>query len=142
MTERAPPAHGRCATPLLHTGRYYTDSRTGKQEVQAYTADVPQWMLPFRSGALTLAWSEDWIWQTPVGTQQMMGLSLDVFRSALSRDGGRPFKNPPDTSRPAAPILMYIMAHFPGNTARSWTRQLWSDLAHGVKIAQHKHSTA
>jgi hypothetical protein len=65
-----------------------------------------------------------------------VGLGLDVFRSALSRDGGRPFRNPPDASRPAAPILMYVMGHFPGNTARSWTRQLWGDIAHGVKMAR------
>lgn len=35
---------------------------------------------------------------------------------------------------PARPIMQYIMAHFPGNTPRSWRRQFYADLAHGVKF--------
>ena len=37
-------------------------------------------------------------------------------------------------TQPAPPILMYIMPHFPGNTPRSWRRQFYGDLAHGLKI--------
>eukprot|EP01047_Picozoa_sp_COSAG01_P063381 COSAG01_NODE_8205_length_2875_cov_2.034582_2_plen_58_part_00 len=37
----------------------------------------------FRKKALTIPWSEDWIWQSPVGTQQMMQLSIDAMRSGI-----------------------------------------------------------
>ena len=29
-------------------------------------------------------------------------------------------------------MLMYIMHHFPGNTVKSWKRQLFGDMSHGV----------
>ena len=32
------------------------------------------------------------------------------------------------------PMLMYVMAHSPGNNPIMWRRQLFSDIAHGVKI--------
>jgi hypothetical protein len=37
----------------------------------------------FRAGAVSLPWSEDWIWQSPVGSQQMMALSIDAMRSGV-----------------------------------------------------------
>lgn len=111
--------------------KYYTDERTGKQEVVGYTGDVAQWLRNFREGGMTLPWSEDWVWQTPVGTQQMVTLALDVFRSGLRTPKTT---NPPSTSVPAPPIMMYIMAHFPGNAHTSWQRQFWGDIAHGVKM--------
>ena len=32
------------------------------------------------------------------------------------------------------PILMYVMAHYPGNNPMMWKRQVFQDLSHGVKI--------
>lgn len=75
----------------------------------------------------------------PVGTQQMTALLIDVFRSAV-RDHSRP---PVPTANPltadgvwsgSAPIMMYTMLHLPGNTPRSWRRQLFSDVMHGMKF--------
>mgnify|MGYP007125147289 CR=1 FL=1 len=34
----------------------------------------------FRERAFTLPWSEDWIWQIPVASQQIMTVVLDAFR--------------------------------------------------------------
>eukprot|EP00937_MAST-01D_sp_MAST-1D-sp2_P004985 g4985.t1 len=111
--------------------KYFTDERTGRQAVQGYTADVARWVRAFRMGSLTLPWAEDWAWQTPLGSQQMTTLALDVFRAGLRTQSGVAGAG---AGAGAPPILMYAMAHFPGNTPTSWARQFWGDIAHGVKL--------
>ena len=81
---------------------------------------------------------------TPVGTQQMVGLMVDMMRSAMTTfpasdqsdhayalaPGTETYTrepNPPPAIGP--PLLMYVMAHFPGNTAVSWRRQFFQDIA-------------
>eukprot|EP01043_Picozoa_sp_COSAG02_P054555 COSAG02_NODE_6194_length_3740_cov_1.554793_3_plen_101_part_00 len=49
-----------------------------------YSADPFQWIRFFREGGATLPWSEDWVWMTPVGSQQMVGVMVDMMRSALT----------------------------------------------------------
>ena len=48
-----------------------------------YMPDPMQWIRFFREGGSTLPWSEDWQWQTPIGTQQMVTLMVDMMRSAM-----------------------------------------------------------
>ena len=127
---------------------YYIDPRTGKQACQNYLGWTYQWVRAFREGALTLPWAEDWIWQSPVGSQQVMTLSIEALRSGMYWVG-EPAEVPRElcdstwnvatgaySRLVAAPkhvdMLMYVMKHFPGNTNNSWTRQLFGDLAHGV----------
>ena len=125
-------------------GARYRDL-SGKARVHSYIGWTFQWINAFRAGALSLPWSEDWIWQTPVGTQQMMALSIDAMRSGLLWSGqpdvpeqlrvstgatGTYVRLPPPGKR--ASMLMYVMKHWPGNTNNSWTRQFYADLAHGV----------
>jgi hypothetical protein len=69
----------------------------------------------FRRGALTLPWGEDYTWQSPIGSQQMTTLLLDMFRA------GRRHATTPETSR----TMFYTMAHAPGNTPTSWRRNLY-----------------
>jgi hypothetical protein len=38
-----------------------------------------------REGGATLPWSEDWAWQSPMGSQQMVTLLIDVMRSAVTK---------------------------------------------------------
>ena len=40
----------------------------------------------------------------------------------------------PRDPTPAPPILMYTIAEYPGNSADSWGRQFWGQLAHGAKM--------
>ena len=42
-----------------------------------YLGDTSQWISTFREDGLTMPWGEDYIWQVPVGTQQMNFLSRD-----------------------------------------------------------------
>ena len=86
-----------------------------------YMGDTHHWISTFREGGLTMPWGEDYIWQVPVGTQQMNFLMLDMFRCGIK-------------GKPEAKIHYYVMPHTPGNTPNSWRRQFYGDLAHGAKV--------
>jgi len=85
-----------------------------------YLGETHKWITLFRERGMTLPWSEDYVWQVPVGTQQMNFINLDLFRSGLKH-------------RPQGKIHYYVMPHW-GNTPASWRRQFYGDLAHGMKI--------
>lgn len=86
-----------------------------------YLGQVFQWVNCFRDEGLTLPWAEDYAWQIPIGTQQMNGICLDLFRAGLR--GKRDSK-----------ILYYVMPHSPGNTPGAWRRMFHNALGHGMKI--------
>ncbi|MBI3410160.1 MAG: beta-galactosidase trimerization domain-containing protein [Planctomycetes bacterium] len=86
-----------------------------------YLGDTHQWMSLFREDGMTMPWGEDYIWQVPVGSQQMNFIMLDMFRAAVR-------------SKPGARIQYYVMPHTPGNTPDNWRRQFYGDIAHGAKI--------
>ena len=86
-----------------------------------YMGDTHHWISTFREGGMTMPWGEDYIWQVPVGTQQMNFLMLDMFRCGIK-------------GKPEAKIHYYIMPHTPGNTPSSWRRQFYGDLAHGARV--------
>ncbi len=87
----------------------------------AYLGEVFQWINCFREDGLTMPWSEDYIWQLPVGSPQMNEINLDLFRSGI--------KGKPDRK-----IHYYVMPHWPGNTPNMWKRQFYAAIAHGAKI--------
>ena len=86
-----------------------------------YLGEAFQWITLFRKGGMTMPWGEDYIWQIPVGSQQMNFLLLDVYRAA-------------NRYRPENVIQWYVMPHWPGNTTNSWRRQFFGSLGHGMKI--------
>jgi hypothetical protein len=86
-----------------------------------YLGPIHQWITPFRDGSLTMPWSEDWVFQVPVGSQQVNLLAVDTFRAAIRND-------------PDAKIQYYVMPNDPGNTPAAWRRQFYGDIGHGVKI--------
>jgi hypothetical protein len=86
-----------------------------------YLGDTHHWISLFREGGMTMPWGEDYIWQVPVGTQQMNFLMVDMFRAGIR-------------GKPDAKIHYYVMPHTPGNTPASWRRQFYGDIAHGVKV--------
>jgi hypothetical protein len=87
-----------------------------------YLGEVNQWVTLFRRGGMTMPWSEDYIWQVPVGTQQMNFLNLDLFRAGV-RGTEDKYK-----------IHQYVMPHWPGNTPSSWRRLFYGSLGHGAKV--------
>lgn len=102
--------------PQAHVGANFSPHHG-----QPYLGSTYQWIQLFRAGGMTLPWGEDYIFQVPVGTQQMNFICLDLFRAGLR-------------GRPQAKILYYVMPHWPGNRTDSWRRQFYGDLAHGMQI--------
>jgi hypothetical protein len=86
-----------------------------------YLGEVHKWIDIFRQDGMTMPWSEDYIWQVPLGTQQMNFINLDLFRAGI-------------VNKPAAKIHYYVMTHTPGQTTDNWRRQFYGDLAHGMQI--------
>ncbi|UCG47257.1 MAG: hypothetical protein JSU94_17415, partial [Phycisphaerales bacterium] len=87
--------------------------------------DVRQWVGPFRAGAMTMTWTEDWWWQIPEVSPQVYGFLLDALRLAGSYHG--------------APGQFYVMP-FHGCSADNFRRMNALGLAHGAKILNHFHT--
>ena len=81
---------------------------------------------------MTMPWSEDWAWQTPIASQQAVGLMIDALRAGITKygtfdqaepygDGTQALVAVPKPYEIAAsvpnggspPMLMYVMAHYP-----------------------------
>jgi len=84
--------------------------------------DVRQWVDPFKAGALTMSWTEDWWWQLPEVSPQVYGFLLDGLRLGGSYHG--------------APMQCYIMP-FKGQSQDNLRRMHGLAFAHGVKIVNH-----
>jgi hypothetical protein len=87
----------------------------------AYLGEVFKWVTCFREDGMTMPWSEDYIWQVPVGTPQMNNINLDLFRAGVR-------------GKPNAKIQFYVMPHWPGNNPAMWRRLFYGALGHGMKI--------
>ena len=104
--------------PHAHIGANYSPHYPTDH---AYLGETYKWVTCFREDGMTLPWSEDYIWQPPVGSPQMNNLNLDLFRAGLR-------------GKPDRKILYYVMPHWPGNTPRMWRRLFYGALGHGMKI--------
>ncbi|MCC6484922.1 MAG: beta-galactosidase trimerization domain-containing protein [Armatimonadetes bacterium] len=88
-----------------------------------FLPEESQWIDVFKYGSLTMPWSEDYQWQVPVVSPQIIGFSLDVMRCAAKyRD---------------LPLTYYCMPHSPGNTSADFRRSNYLALGRGVKIVNH-----
>lgn len=86
-----------------------------------FLGEVFKWVSVFREDGMTQPWSEDYIWQVPVGSPQMNHINLDLFRAGLRR-------------HPERKIHYYVMPHMPNNTPNQWRRLFYGALGHGMKI--------
>ena len=84
-----------------------------------YWPHYGQWISVFRERAMTMPWSEDYLWQIAVTSQQVLGYIVSAFRNAARKHD--------------LPIYMYVMPHTPGNTPASFRRAFYADVAHGAK---------
>ncbi|MGB9642552.1 MAG: beta-galactosidase trimerization domain-containing protein, partial [Candidatus Ratteibacteria bacterium] len=105
--------------PNAGIGANFSPHHGGYQH--SYLGEVFQWINCFREDGLTMPWSEDYIWQIPVGSPQMNEINLDLFRAGIR-------------GKPERKIHYYVMPHWPGNTPNMWKRQFYAALAHGAKI--------
>lgn len=86
-----------------------------------FLGEVFKWVTVFRERGMTLPWSEDYIWQVPVGTPQMNNINLDLFRAGLRH-------------HPGGNIMYYVMPHMPNNTPHQWRRLFYGALGHGMTM--------
>jgi hypothetical protein len=107
-----------------HVGKYVLTGANFSPHMNVWP-DVRQWIGPFRVGAMTMTWTEDWWWQLPEVSPQVYGFLLDAFRLAGSYHG--------------APAQFYVMP-FQGNSPDNFRRMNALGLAHGVKILNHFHT--
>jgi hypothetical protein len=70
---------------------------------------------------MTMPWSEDYTFMSPVGSPQVNMLTVDMLRAGIR-------------GKPKAKIDYYVMPHSPNNTPDAWRRQFFGDIGHGVKI--------
>jgi len=90
----------------------------------AFLGEVDKWVTTFRDEAMTMPWSEDYIWGIPVGTPQMNSINLDLFRAGIrGKQDADVFK-----------IMYYVMPHEPGNTPNMWRRMFYSAMGHGATL--------
>jgi hypothetical protein len=109
----------RTSIVAAHSPKADTGANVSPHHGPLYLGKVALWVRAFREGVLTAPWSEDYIWQVPVGGQQMSFITLDLARAALRGTGRKR-------------IIRYVMPHSPGNTPQSWRRQFYGSLAHGM----------
>ncbi len=84
-----------------------------------YMVDDLHWVRPFKTGALTLPWSEDYVWQIPEFSPQVTGYLVSGLRAGARYHD--------------LPILMYVMPHSPGNVPRDFRLSFYAAVAHGAK---------
>jgi hypothetical protein len=107
---------------------------------------VNLWVSGMRQGLFTLPFSEDYVFQSSCGSQQMFDLSVDVSRASVRplgnlSAGGSPLsartaplhRLPGTATVPGRAMMQYVMSYFPGNTVDSQRRRFFGSLAHGVK---------
>ncbi|MCA9068951.1 MAG: beta-galactosidase trimerization domain-containing protein [Planctomycetaceae bacterium] len=86
-----------------------------------FLGEVYKWASVFRQNGMTMPWSEDYIWQVPVGTPQMNHINFGLFRAGLRH-------------HPNRKIHYYVMPHMPNNTPDQWQRLFYGALGQGTKI--------
>ena len=84
------------------------DPRDGQTYCHNYMGETYQWLTLFRKGGATLPWSEDWAWMSPLGSQQMVTLMLDVMRSSMIKHAffnrTEPYAVPSDFTQDYQPL--------------------------------------
>lgn len=115
------------AKPYIETTRYYQSkgalAGANYSPHANYLVSEMHWVRPFKMNALSLAWSEDYVWQIPEFSVQAVGYMMTAFRCGVKYHG--------------QPIMMYVMPHSPGNTPDDFRRAFYTDLAHGMKMANY-----
>ena len=86
-----------------------------------YLGEVHKWVTIFREEGMTMPWSEDYIFQMPVATQQMNNINLDLLRAGVR-------------GKPKQKIHYYCMPHWPGQIPDNWRRLFYGALGHGMQV--------
>jgi hypothetical protein len=78
-----------------------------------------QWVRAFKRRAMTLPWGEDYVWQCPEASPQIIGYMLSALRCGAVDHN--------------LPIHWYVMPHYPGTTPANLRRAYYTAIGHGAK---------
>lgn len=84
-----------------------------------YLVSELDYIRTFKLRAMSLPWSEDYVWQIPEFSIQAMGYLTSGLRAGAKYDN--------------LPLHMYVMPHSPGNTPRDFRLSFYTAVAHGAK---------
>lgn len=84
-----------------------------------YLVSELDYVRTFKLRAMSLPWSEDYVWQVPEFSVQVTGYLTSGLRAGAKYDN--------------LPIHMYVMPHSPGNTPRDFRLSFYTAVAHGAK---------
>lgn len=84
-----------------------------------YLVTELDYIRPFRLRAMSMPWSEDYVWQIPEFSGQATGYLTSGLRAGAKYDN--------------LPIHMYVMPHSPGNTPRDFRLSFYTAVAHGAR---------
>jgi hypothetical protein len=84
-----------------------------------YLVSELDYIRTFKLRAMSMPWSEDYVWQVPEFSVQVMGYLTSGLRAGAKYD--------------KLPIHMYVMPHSPGNTPRDFRLSFYTAVAHGAK---------
>ncbi len=88
-----------------------------------YLVTEHNYIRAFKMKALSMPWSEDYIWQIPEFSVQVMGYLTTAFRAGAKYHD--------------MPIHMYVMPHSPGNTPRNFRLSFYTAVAHGSTMINY-----
>lgn len=88
-----------------------------------YLVTEMHYIRPFKMKALTMPWSEDYVWQIPDFSVQIVGYLTSGLRA------GAKYHN--------MPIHMYVMPHSPGNTPKDFRLSFYTCVANGAKMINY-----
>jgi len=88
-----------------------------------YLINEMDYVRPFKMKAMSMPWSEDYVWQIPEFSIQVTGYLTSGLRA------GAKYHN--------QPIHMYILPHSPGNTPRSFRRSFYTAIGNGATIINY-----
>jgi hypothetical protein len=78
---------------------------------------------PFKLRAMSMPWTEDYAWQIPEFSPQVVGYLLSGLRAGAKYDD--------------LPIQMYVMPHSPGQIPSEFRLSFYAAIAHGAKIINY-----
>ena len=84
-----------------------------------YLVSELDYIRTFKLRAMSLPWSEDYVWQIPEFSVQVTGYLTSGLRAGAKYDN--------------LPIHRYVMPHSPGNTPRDFRLSYYTAIAHGSK---------
>jgi hypothetical protein len=88
-----------------------------------YLVSEIDYIRTFKLKAMSMPWSEDYVWQIPEFSVQVTGYLTSGLRA------GAKYHN--------MPVHMYVMPHSPGNTPRDFRLSYYTAIAHGAKIINY-----